>query len=77
MSRGAWNALATLCLIVGFALGVVPLVQWFLLDHGNGLVHRVFGVEEAPWVWGVPAVVLGAAVVGVLVFGTQGDRAGR
>lgn len=75
MSRAAWNLLATVCIVAGFVLGVQPLVQWFLLDRRNGLIERIFGPQELPWVWGVPALILFAAVLGTLHFGTRGDKA--
>lgn len=77
MSRRAWNALATVSIVVGFFLGLQPLVQWFATGRRNGLIERIFGPQLEPWVWGIPALILVVAVAGVFFFGTRGDRARR
>lgn len=76
MSRTGWNALATVFFVIGFVLGVMPLVQWFAFGHRNGLVERLTGAHDDWWVWGAPGLILVSAIAGVLFFGTRGDKAG-
>lgn len=77
MNRTAWNGLATVCILIGLSLGVVPLVQWFVADHESGVIRTLFGDQSGAWVWGTPAIVVALAVAGVFLFGTLGDKASK
>ena len=77
MTRSTWNGMATLCFIVGVSLGVIPLVQWFAFERASGMISTIFGSPSAPWTWGIPAIVLSAAAIGVLLFGVLSDKADR
>lgn len=75
MTRRTAHGIAGLCLLVGVVLGAVPVAQWFLFGHTNGLVARLLGAPTEPLVWAVPLAVAVACAAGVLYFGVRGDRA--
>lgn len=73
MDRDLAKTLASACFIVFVVLGAVPLVQWVVFDHANGVIRRLFHPEGA-MVWGTPLVIAVVAFAGACVFGSLAER---
>ncbi|WP_035858885.1 hypothetical protein [Cryptosporangium arvum] len=56
----AWQGFAGL---VGFSLGVVPLVRYAFGGRRGGLLRFVLGDDPGAALWIVPLVILGVAAV--------------
>lgn len=77
MSRQTAHGIAGVCLFIGFSLGLVPLFQWFALDHASGPIGLLFRHPADPWVWVIPAGIAAACTAGLFYFGSRGDQAAR
>lgn len=75
MSRSTAHGIAGVCLLIGFSLGLVPLIQWFAFDHASGPIGLLFRHPAQPWVWVIPASILAVCTAGLFYFGIRGDKA--
>lgn len=71
MDRDGARFLAGLGFVLTIIGGVVPLVQWFVFDHRNGLIDRLPGSAGGPWVWVWPLVATSIGIVLMAWFGNE------
>lgn len=57
----------TICVLVGIALGVIPLVQRVTRHQQGWVFRRLFGELQDPWAYVLPMLVLVVLVAAIAV----------